>query len=161
MKYLILLALSIPSILWSQYLRPNEEIIYSFETKTGKKMALVKDKENEYIQYRFGSKDHIEMEFPQKRTKESWKKFKYNSYLRGGGKQNSGMELNYLSFTNNGYEYQLFKTYYAEDESYSTGITITDSKGKETNITGLYKTIKGCMCYLRDSGLIEKEDSGL
>lgn len=161
MKYLILLALSIPSIIWSQYLRPNEEIIYSFETKTGKKMALVKDKENEYIQYRFGSKDHIEMEFPQERTKESWKKFKYNSYLRGGGKQNSGMELNYLSFTNNGYAYQLFKAYYAEDESNSTGIAITDSKGKETNITGLYKTIKGCMGYLRDSGLIEKEDSGL
>ncbi|UKB83584.1 hypothetical protein LF887_21660 [Chryseobacterium sp. MEBOG06] len=161
MKYLILLSLSVPTILWSQYLRPNEEIIYSFETKTGKKMALVKDKENEYIQYRFGIRDHIEMEFPKERTKESWKKFKYNSYLRGGGKQNSGMDLNYLSFTNNGYQYQLFKTYYAEDESYSTGITITDSTGKETNITGLYKTIKGCMCYLGDSGLIEKEDSGL
>ncbi len=101
------------------------------------------------------------MEFPLERTAESWKKFKYNSYYRGGGKQNAGMSLNYLTFTNNGYQYQLFKTYQAEDESYSTGVTVTDSKGKETDIDGIYKTIKGCLCRLDDSHLILKEDTGL
>ncbi|MDR6528966.1 hypothetical protein J2787_004407 [Chryseobacterium rhizosphaerae] len=160
-KYLILFSLVLPLSVWAQYLLPNEEILYSFETKTGKKMALVKDKENEYIQYRFGSKDHIEMEFPAEKTKDSWKKFKYRSYMRGGGKQNAGMELNYLTFTNKEYQYQLFRTYYAEDNSYSTGITVTDTKGKETDINGIYKTIKGCMCHLEESGLIEKEDTGL
>lgn len=160
-KYLILFALTFPLSIWAQYLLPNEEIMYSFETKSGKKMTLVKDKKNEYIQYRFGNKNHVDMEFPSERTKDSWKKFKYNSYSRGGGKQNAGMELNYLTFTNNGYQYQLFRSYYAEDESYSTGITVTDSKGKETNIAGIYKTIKGCMCHIEESGLIEKEDTGL
>jgi hypothetical protein len=42
----------------------NEEVIYSFETKNGKRMTLVKDKKDGYIQYRFGSRNHVEMEFP-------------------------------------------------------------------------------------------------
>lgn len=160
-KYLFLFALALPLSLWAQYLLPNEEILYSFETKAGKKMALVKDKKDAYIQYRFGNKDHVEMEFPAERTKDSWKKFKYRSYMRGGGKQNAAMELNYLTFTNKDYQYQLYKTYYAEDGSYNTGITVTDHKGKETDISGIYKTIKGCMCKLEESALIEKEDTGL
>ncbi|KMQ59318.1 hypothetical protein ACM46_19510 [Chryseobacterium angstadtii] len=159
-NYFLLFALLLPMLFSAQYLLPNEEIIYSFDTKNGKKMALVKDKKNGYIQYRFGSKNRVEMEFPATRTKESWKQFKYNSYHRGGGKQNAGMDLNYLAFTNNQYKYLLFNTYHAEDESLSTGITVTDSKGKETNIIGIYKTIKGCMCNLEDSEVV-KEDFGL
>lgn len=123
-------------------------------------MALVKDKKNEYIQYRFGSKDHVDMEFPKTRTKESWEQFTYSSYFRGGGKQNAGMDLNYLTFTKNNYKYHLFRTYSAEDESFSTGITVTDSKGKETVIAGVYKTIKGCMCNLDDTE-VQKKDFGL
>ncbi|KPE49559.1 hypothetical protein [Chryseobacterium indologenes] len=160
MKYLILFTL-FPAVLWAQYLRPNEEIIYSFETGNGKKMTLVKDKQDEYIQYRFGSKNKIEMEFPPERNKESWKRFRYNSYYRGGGKQNAGMELNYLLFTNNGYSYKLYRTYQAEDESFSAGIIITDTKGKETDIESSYKTVKGCLCSLEDNKLIKKEDFGL
>jgi hypothetical protein len=52
-KLLIILYLLIPLTFWAQYLLPNEEVIYSFETKNGKKMSLVKDKTNKYIQYRF------------------------------------------------------------------------------------------------------------
>ncbi|MCJ7933614.1 MAG: hypothetical protein MUW56_08240 [Chryseobacterium sp.] len=73
-KYLILLAFTLPLSVWAQYLLPNEEILYSFETKTGKKMTLVKDKKNEYIQYRFGTKDHIEMVFPSKKNKRQLEK---------------------------------------------------------------------------------------
>ncbi|PQA90332.1 hypothetical protein B0A69_20565 [Chryseobacterium shigense] len=153
-------ALMIPLAFSAQYLLPNEETIFSFDTKNGKKMSLVKDKKNGYIQYRFGSKDHVEMEFPNSRTKDSWKQFTYNSYHRGGGKQNAGMDLNYLSFSKNNYKYQLFRTYDAENESFSTGITVTDSKGKETEISGVYKTIKGCMCHLEDTE-VKKEDFGL
>jgi len=158
-KYLIFLSFLIPISLWAQYLLPNEEVIYSFETKNGKKMSLVKDKQNQYIQYRFGNKNTVEMEFPKDRNKESWKQFTYSSYHRGGGKQNAGMDLNYLSFKNNNYTYLLFRTYSAEDDSFSTGITVTDSKGKETEITGIYKTFKGCLCNL-DGTDVKKEDFG-
>lgn len=160
-KLLIILYLLVPLTFWAQYLLPNEEIIYSFETKNEKKMSLVKDKTNKYIQYRFGTKNKVEMEFPKERTKESWKQFHYNSYMRGGGKDNAGMEIDNLSFKNNGYEYLLFRTYHAEEEDFSAGIIITDSKQKETRITGNYKTVKGCICNLEDTGMIIKEDIGL
>lgn len=160
-KFVFILTFLIPVTFWAQYLLPNEEIIYSFETKNGKKMSLVKDKTNTYIQYRFGTKTKVEMEFPTEKTKESWKKFHYNSYWRGGGIQNAGMEVDNLSFKNNGYEYLLFRTYHAEGEVYSAGIIIKDSKGKETRINGNYKTVKGCICNLEDTKMIEREDIGL
>jgi len=160
-KYLSILILLIPISFWAQYLLPNEEVIYSFETKNGKKMSLVKDKQNKYIQYRFGSKNTVEMEFPKDKTKESWKKFHYNSYMRGGGKENAGMEIDNLQFTNNGYKYLIFRTYHAEGETFSAGIIINNSKGKETRISGNYKTVIGCICNLEDTKMIEKEDIGL
>lgn len=140
---------------------PNEEIVYSFETRNGKKMALVKDKTNKYIQYRFGTKSKIEMEFPKERTKESWKQFHYNSYWRGGGVANAGMEIDNLQFFNNGVEYLLFRTYHAEGEVYSAGIIVTNKTKKTTRIIGDYKTVKGCICNLQDTGMIEIEDIGL
>ncbi|MCX8525839.1 hypothetical protein OF897_18135 [Chryseobacterium formosus] len=160
-KLFIILYLLVPLTFWAQYLLPNEEIIYSFETKNGKKMSLVKDKNNKYIQYRFGTKNKVEMEFPAERTKESWKKFHYNSYWRGGGIQNAGMEIDNLSFNNNGYDYLLFRTYHAEGEVYTAGIIIKDKKGKVTRIKGNYKTVEGCICNLQDTGMIEREDIGL
>lgn len=160
-KFLITLYLLIPLTFWTQHLLPNEEVIYSFETKNGKKMSLVKDKNNKYIQYRFGTPSKIEMEFPKERTKESWKKFHYNSYMRGGGIDNAAMEIENLLFTNNGYEYVIFRAYHSEGNDYSAGIVIKDSKGKETRITGNYKTVKGCICNLEETKMIEREDIGL
>ena len=43
-KYIFILTFLIPATFWAQYLLPNEEVVYSFETKNGKKMSLVKDK---------------------------------------------------------------------------------------------------------------------
>ena len=45
------------------YILSNEEVIFSFQTKNGKKMVLAKDKGNEYIIYRFGSLKKIELEY--------------------------------------------------------------------------------------------------
>ena len=71
-----------------EYILPNEENIISFITKKGKIVTLSKDKNNEYIIYRFGSKEKIELEYPEK-NKNSWNKFTYSFYHRGGGKANS------------------------------------------------------------------------
>jgi|SRR5690606_38844434 len=140
---------------------PNEDVIYSFETKNGKMMVLVKDKNNAYIQYRFGSENKIELEFPNERTAESWEQFAYNSYWRGGGKENSGMEIDNIQFMNNGYTYLVFRAYFAENEKNTAGIIVTDSKGKESRINGVSQTIKGCICNLENTGMIEKTDIGL
>lgn len=139
----------------------NEEVIYTFETNSNKEIVIVKDTTNSYIKYRYGNNGKIEMEYPKESTKESWKKFQYNSYWRGGGKENSGQEIDNLQFTNNGYTYLIYRTYFAEDESFSAGIIITDIKNKEIRINGNPKTIEGCICNLEETGLIEKTDIGL
>ena len=157
-KIFLLFLFNLPLIFYTQYVLKNEQIIYSFKTTNDKLMFLVKDKENKYIQYRFGTNNKIELEFPTKRNKESWKKFQYNYYLRGGGKENSGMEIGNLQFTKNGFNYLIFSTYFSENEKISAGIIITDSKKKEMRILGNTKTIAGCICNLEDSELIEKTD---
>jgi hypothetical protein len=144
-----------------KFVNDNEEIIYSFKTKSGKQLIIVKDTANAYIQYRFGKEKNIEMKYPEISSKESWNKFKYNSYLRGGGKENAGMEIDNLQFKKNGYTYLIYRAYFAENEKNSAGIIITDSQNKEIRINGIASTITGCICNLEDTQLIEKTDIGL
>lgn len=157
----LFLFLLVPVFVFSQYILKNEEVIFSFETKQGKKMFLVKDMDNQYIQYRFGSKNNIEMQYPKERNLSSWKKFGYNSYWRGGGIQNAGMEIDNISFDNDGYHYLVYRTYFSEGEDYYAGIKITNSKGAVTRIRAKYKTVTGCICNLEETGKIEKKDIGL
>ena len=103
--YLFVLFLLFSTIAYGQtYLLKTEELILSFEIKNGKRVVLAKDKTNSYIVYRYGTKSKIEFEFPTK-SKESWLKFKYSFYLRGGGTSNEGMDLNYIYFTNENFKY--------------------------------------------------------
>ena len=137
---------------------PNEEVIFSFNTKNGKKVTLNKDKANNYIIYRFGTKDKVEFEFPDK-SKSSWTDFKYSFYLRGGGIQNAGIDLNYIYFTNKDFKYVIYDTYYAVGNKQDIGIKIINIKtNKTTNIQGDRKTRKGTLVDFRDNNLLEIGD---
>lgn len=137
------------------FLLRNEEIIYSFDTKKGKHLTLAKDTANKYIVYRFGTKGKVEFEFPEK-NESSWTKFKYSFYLRGGGVQNEGQDLNYITFTNKDVEYIIYDTYYSIGEIIETGIKVTNlTTKKTTDIKGDHKTRKGTMSDFRDNGLLE------
>jgi len=138
-----------------KYILPNEELIYSFETQSGKTVLLAKDKGNEYIVYRFGTKDKIEFEYPEK-TKDSWFKFKYSFYFRGGGKDNEGMDLNYVYFTNNDFQYVVYDTYFSVGEKLNVGIKIIDLKANKTiNIKAKTHTQKGTLVDFRYNYLLE------
>ena len=154
---LILLVTSINS--YSQnYILENEELIFSFDTKKGKHMVLAKGKMNEYIIYRFGTKNKIEFEFPNK-SKDSWTKFKYSYWLRGGGSSNSGIDLNYIYFTNKDFRYVVYDTYFSEKEEYSIGIRITNLKTNETiSIKGDKRKQKGTLVDFRENNLLEMGD---
>jgi hypothetical protein len=156
---IILLMLAFSNLISAQkYILPNEKLIYSFETQKGKKLVLAKDKNDKYIIYRFGSENKIEFEFP-KKTKESWNLFKYSFYLRGGGIQNEGMDLNYIKFINGDYKYVIYDTYYAVENEKSIGIIITNLiNNKITNIKGKEKTRKGDLMDFRFNDLLEIED---
>lgn len=140
---------------FSQLVKNNESVIFSFKTKAGKTAVLAGDIESKYIVYRFGTNDNVELEYPAALDYTSWQKFTYSYYFRGGGKSNAGMDLNYVDFRNNDYSYRLYNEYYSEDETASNGIIVTDPKGKETVIKGLNNTVKGSLVDLRYNDLIK------
>jgi len=141
-----------------RYLLNNETVVFSFNTQNGKHVTLARDKSNSYIVYRYGTPDSVELEFPEK-SKESWKKFKYAWYLRGGGAANAGMDLNYFYFTTNGYRYYIYDVYYAEEKKYGIGVGVTDLKTNKTiTIRGVKKTQKGTLINLRDNNLVERDE---
>lgn len=165
MKNLAYIFLLFTSISFEQatYVLPNEEVIISFSTKNGKQVVLAKDKNEEYIVYRFGTKDKIELEYPENKDKDSWKKFAYSGYLRGGGIANLAMDLNYLAFINGDYKYVIYTTYIAEEgEKSNVGVKVLDSKTDKliADIKGKVSTRKGNLTVFRDNELINQDEEG-
>ena len=133
----------------------NEEVIFSFDTRDGKKVTLNKDKANHYIIYRFGTKDTIEFEFPDT-SNNSWANFEYSFWLRGGGRQNEGLDLNYIYFTDKNFKYIIYDTYFAAGKKRNIGIKILDLETNKTiNLRGDIKTRKGTLIDFRDNKLLE------
>ena len=143
------------SVNGQKYILPNENVIFSFNTQNGKFITINKDKENRYIIYRFGTKDKVEFEYPDK-LKSSFTNFKYSYYLRGGGIQNAGMDCNYLYFVNGDFKYVIYDTYFSRDGKQNIGIKIIDLKSnKIIDIKGNRKTRKGMLIDFRDNKLLE------
>ena len=140
----------------------NETVIYSFVIKNGKKVSIVRDKDNAYIYYQFTNGKKVELQYPSLKNKESGKNFSYNSYSRGGGKNNAGMEIANLQFLNKGIQYLIYQTYFSETEELKTGIIITDLKTKkESRINGIYKSVQGSLFSLDQETPLIMENIGL
>lgn len=134
----------------ASYQLANEEVIYSFKNTKGKLMTICQDKNENYLIYRFGSSEKIELEFPIKKDASSWKQFEYSYFFRGGGTENDGLDLNYLTFTNEGVKYVIYNTYHAEGELLETGIKIFDLVNKKRfDVIGDIQTIEGSLSNLR------------
>jgi hypothetical protein len=134
----------------------NEEVLFSFPMKDSKKrLAVCVEKDSqEYIVYRYGTMDKLELIFPERKT-DSWSKFVYSYYFRGGGAENEGQDLNYLTFENHGFQYRLYQEYTAVSEDTEVGILVTDlATGKETRIIGEAEEAEGNLIILRDSDKI-------
>lgn len=157
---LILLLILFSSKCFTQkYTLPNEESIISFTTQKGKIVTLSKDKNSDYIVYRFGTKDKIELEYPEK-DKSSWDKFKFSFYHRGGGKQNAAMELDNVWFIIDNYEYGVYSAYRDGDEisgeSFEVGVKVLNLKtGKETKFMAIESSVKGSLTEFRDNQSLE------
>lgn len=152
---LIILCALFKSLSAQSYLLPNEKLIISFKTFNEKKVVLAKDTSNKYIAYRFGTMEKIEFSFPENLS-DSWKKFTYSYYLRGGGEENEGLDLNYLCFIFGKYKYVIYETYSAADDKTNCGIKIIDTRTNErTEIEGDPKSIEGSLIDFRNSELIQ------
>ncbi|WP_133158853.1 hypothetical protein [Flavobacterium alvei] len=123
-------------------------------------MTLCSDKTGKYIVYRFGTKNNIELEYPNTKDKSSWNKFEYSYWLRGGGIENEGIDLNYVAFTIEKTKYVIYDTYFANGEKYEVGIRVIDlSNNKTLKIIGKGKTQKGTLVDFRfDKSIKEGEE---
>jgi hypothetical protein len=113
----------------------DERIIFSCPIKRPAKIVSVcasKDLTSDrgYIQYRFGLPAKVELEFPNER-KGSQQKFQYSHYFR------AQVDLTEISFTVNGYEYQVTDDYNGEEKPAQTtqGVMVTaPGKPKEVGL---------------------------
>lgn len=141
--------LVIASNAFAQLINKGETEIFRFKTNSDKTAVICKGENDAYLVYRFGTSGKIELQYPDELNESSWKLFTYSYYFRGGGKENAGLDLNYLTFTNNSYTYKLYQEYSAEDDSEAAGIIVTDNNSKETDIKAVKNSVKGSLIDLR------------
>jgi len=113
----------------------DERIIFSCPVKRPAKIVSLCASKNlsadqGYLQYRFGLPGKVELEFPKERTG-TQQKFQYTHYFR------AQVDLTEISFSNNGYEYQITDDYNGEEKPAQSiqGIMVTaPGKPKEVSL---------------------------
>ena len=137
--FFILVAFSVEAKPIDPLRQKGETTLLAFRMKnSGKYLSVCQGKADgrDYLVYRFGKPSAVELEFPVKK-KDSWDEFRYWWYLRGGGPQNDGMDLNYLAFVNNDWEYVVYEEYVAVYDSYEVGVLLVrPSDCKYINLPG-------------------------
>ena len=76
--------------------------------------------------------------------------FTYSFYLRGGGAENEGMDLNELCFERDGLLYCLYDNYISAQEVHEAFLVIRDANGRIEEIHGLPGSISGSLVPLRE-----------
>jgi hypothetical protein len=138
--------------------KKNETMVFSFLTKSRKTVSICVADGESYIVYRLGTKNKIELEFPGTKS-DSWSKFRYSYYMRGGAAGNDGMDINYLRFEDKGLYFSVYEEYSAVDNKKACGIkTINESSGRETDTAGIPDSIRGSLTTLRNYQNIQVEE---
>jgi len=130
-------------------LRPGEKALYSFSLKSNNKTVLIcTGKDDNYIVYRFGTKDKVELQYPTVLAPSSWKTFKYDGYSRGGV-GNSPEELHSITFSNNHITYNIYDDWDGDGNAFDTGIIII-TNGKKIKLIGNSSSRVGTLGVLSD-----------
>jgi hypothetical protein len=140
----------------------NEENVFSFQAAKSKKtLSVCVEKSRQYLVYRYGLPQKIELTFPQKLDQSSWGKFIYQGYSRGGGPANAAMSTQSLAFTNQNAVYELYEDSGYEDEkeesfSQTAGVTIRVN-GKKIDLKADLSTVSGSLERLSQYEQIENQ----
>ena len=134
----------------------NEKVIFSFKTTSSKTISICAAKDESYLVYRFGTKNKVELEFPESKAG-SWEKFTfYHQRGDGGTMEDYGVNWygEYLFFINGASRYEIYnvQTYNRSGETEEkVGITVTHiTSKKDTVIKGVPGSRKGDLSVLRD-----------
>jgi len=132
----------------------NENIVCSFKTQKGKTVSVCVDKENQYVIYRYGTKDKVELEFPEM-NQECFGQF---TYYNDSINENNGNRTQKLQFQNGGYQYEVYKEYNAQSGSDLVGIRVTNLSNSEvTDIPGDASTLIDNWYLLDQNDKIRKQ----
>ncbi|MBL8149213.1 MAG: hypothetical protein JNN15_04720 [Blastocatellia bacterium] len=109
--------------------KTDEQIIFSCAIKKSKKIVSLcgsKTLTNSqgYIQYRFGTANNTELEFP-KELQQNQSKFTYSHYFR------AQVDYSGISFVNNGYSYTIFDEYNGEEKPVVKLAGVRIAKGEQ------------------------------
>lgn len=129
----------------------DEDVLYSFKTANSSKIVsiCISKTQPDYIVYRFGTKDNIELEYPSDKN-DSWSKFEYMYYSPEVGSLKTDQSQNALVFMNNEYTYIVYQDF--RGNTPTVGIRIGNKTKKETTeIKGLPESVTGSLSKLRDN----------
>ena len=152
------------------FLLPNETLIFSFKTNNNKILTLCTDKNFNYLVYRFGTSQKVELQYPEVLDKTSWDKFYFYSYHRGGGIDNAGLDIDVISFTNHKTTYAIHDEWAIDKEGEHEYLSIeiddlSTALEVDFKISGLTKSKRGNLMNFRHGELnelintLEKEDA--
>ena len=120
-------------------------------------MSLCADTSGKYLVYRFGTKEHIELQFPAELDATSWKQFHYRGEWRFGGKSNAGFGDLKIYFKNVDTGYEIFESWNDEDNSKLRGIEVKSSLTKAKKLLINKTSVIGTLMRLNDYHEIENE----
>jgi hypothetical protein len=122
-----------PVVVPANLCREAEQIVFSCQIKGSDKILSVcaaqnLDRENGYLQYRFGTNKEVELEFPSN-IRDSQMAFQYSRYTR------PLVTYLRLSFQENNYTFTVYDDYNAETgtEHRCAGVTVVSPDGKQTD----------------------------
>ena len=147
-----------PTSLSDRLCGDNEDIILSFKTINQKSVvSICKEKTGRYIVYRSGSKDKVELQFPNKLDKTSWSFFHYSGQWRFGGKANAGFGDLVLKFTNMGTTYRIFQEWNDEGNSSKFGLQVEKPGLKAKYLVVDKSSLLGSLMQLNELPQIKNE----
>lgn len=128
----------------------NGEIaLFSFSTKSNKLMSICMKSNREYMVYRYGRQNNIEMQFPDRLDADSWRSFTFSGMKRSGGKANAGYGDYDLSFARGQITYVVYQKWDSLGDTYSIGISVRNDKHHRTiDIKGMPSTQQGSLVLL-------------
>jgi uncharacterized protein YecT (DUF1311 family) len=128
----------------------EEIILFGFQTPNGKTLSITTNHHEDFLVYRFGTKEAVELEYPKNKT-DSWDKFQHSWYFRNGGVQNEGMDMDYLYFDIEHTTYVVFQEYHARTETMEWGIKVINRENDQIAIIRAdTSTIIGSLAAFRD-----------
>ena len=137
--------------------KENEDIVFSFRLESKKWVSVCKEKAGKYIVYRIGTKNKIDLQIPAVLDTNSWKRFRFSGYHRGGGKENAAMHFGYLSFGTKGIGYEVYQLWNSQDSIENCGLYVIVG-GKMIEMKGDIESKKGNLVNLLYEPKIKQED---